>query len=73
VPTTTDKNKKISFWFATGGAGFCISRALAQKMLPVAGNGKFVAIGDKIRFPDDVTMGFIIGKLNWNLNLLTCC
>jgi fringe len=33
-------------------------------MLPVAGNGKFVAIGDKIRFPDDVTMGFIIGELS---------
>jgi fringe len=32
-------------------------------MLPVAGNGKFLAIGDKIRFPDDVTMGFIIGEL----------
>lgn len=31
-------------------------------MMPVAGSGNFVKIGDKIRFPDDVTMGFIIGK-----------
>lgn len=53
----------MTFWFATGGAGFCISRALALKMLPIASSGKFVAIGDKIRFPDDVTMGFIVGKL----------
>lgn len=53
-------NKKVTFWFATGGAGFCLSRSLAEKMLPIAGNGKFVSIGDKIRFPDDVTMGFII-------------
>lgn len=53
-------NKKVTFWFATGGAGFCLSRSLAEKMLPIAGNGKFVSVGDKIRFPDDVTMGFII-------------
>ncbi|XP_062710172.1 fringe glycosyltransferase-like, partial [Aedes albopictus] len=55
-----EANKKVTFWFATGGAGFCISRALALRMLPIASSGKFVAIGDKIRFPDDVTMGFII-------------
>lgn len=53
----------MKFWFATGGAGFCVSRALAMKMLPIAGNGRFVEIGDKIRFPDDVTMGFIIEYL----------
>lgn len=57
------KHKKISFVFATGGAGFCISRALALKMLPIAGNGKFVNIGDKIGLPDDVTMGYIIEYL----------
>ncbi|CAD7082055.1 unnamed protein product [Hermetia illucens] len=59
VPT----NKKITFWFATGGAGFCLSRALTLKMLPIAGGGKFINIGDRIRFPDDVTMGFIIEHL----------
>lgn len=53
----------MKFLFATGGAGFCISRALALKMMPLASNGKFVAIGDKIRFPDDVTLGFIIEHL----------
>lgn len=58
--SSTEVNKKVTFWFATGGAGFCISRALALKMLPIASSGKFVAIGDKIRFPDDVTMGFIV-------------
>lgn len=47
-------------WFATGGAGFCISRALAKKMMPQASNGKFVTIGDKIRFPDDVTLGIYV-------------
>lgn len=57
------ENEKVKFLFATGGAGFCISRALALKMMPLAGNGKFVAIGDKIRFPDDVTLGFIIEHL----------
>ncbi|KXJ69665.1 hypothetical protein RP20_CCG026215 [Aedes albopictus] len=58
--SSNEANKKVTFWFATGGAGFCISRALALRMLPIASSGKFVAIGDKIRFPDDVTMGFII-------------
>jgi fringe protein len=24
--------------------------------------GKFISIGEKIRLPDDVTMGYIIGK-----------
>uniref|UniRef100_W8BZA4 Fringe glycosyltransferase n=1 Tax=Ceratitis capitata TaxID=7213 RepID=W8BZA4_CERCA len=66
-PTSSHKNKtpseKISFWFATGGAGFCLSRALTLKMLPIAGGGKFINIGRKIRFPDDVTMGFIIEHL----------
>lgn len=28
--------RKISFWFATGGAGFCLSRSLALKMKPLA-------------------------------------
>ncbi|XP_032679696.1 fringe glycosyltransferase [Odontomachus brunneus] len=55
--------QKVKFWFATGGAGFCISRALALKMTPVAGGGKFITVGDKIRLPDDVTMGYIIEYL----------
>jgi fringe protein len=59
----TTQNKKVKFWFATGGAGFCISRALALKMMPIAGDGKFMEIGDRIRFPDDVTMGFIVEYL----------
>lgn len=28
---------KIAFWFATGGAGFCLSRSLVSKMIPSAG------------------------------------
>lgn len=56
-------NQKIKFWFATGGAGFCISRALGIKMMSLASNGRLVTIGDKIRFPDDVTLGFIVEYL----------
>nr|KAF7425054.1 hypothetical protein H0235_007492 [Vespula pensylvanica] len=55
--------QKVRFWFATGGAGFCISRALALKMTPLAGGGKFITVGDRIRLPDDVTMGYIIEYL----------
>ena len=28
--------RNSSFWFATGGAGFCVSRTLAMKMAPFA-------------------------------------
>ncbi|XP_018567115.1 fringe glycosyltransferase [Anoplophora glabripennis] len=55
--------KKIKFWFATGGAGFCLSRALALRMTPVASGGRFVSTGERIRLPDDVTMGYIIEHL----------
>ncbi|XP_022243438.1 fringe glycosyltransferase-like [Limulus polyphemus] len=55
-----NSRQKIAFWFATGGAGFCISRALALKMMPFASGGKFISISEKIRLPDDVTMGYII-------------
>lgn len=53
-------SQRISFWFATGGAGFCISRSLGLKMMPIAGGGKFISVGEKIRLPDDVTLGYII-------------
>merc|ERR1712029_62468 len=49
----------VRFWFATGGAGFCLSQSLASKMIPLIGGGKFEDIGDKIRLPDDVTMGYV--------------
>ncbi|XP_071451154.1 fringe glycosyltransferase [Hetaerina americana] len=58
--TSNKAAMKVSFWFATGGAGFCVSRALALRMLPVASGGKFISIGERIRLPDDVTMGYII-------------
>ena len=55
------------FWFATGGAGFCLSRSLASKMAPIAGGGRFESVGDKIRLPDDVTMGYIAHVLDTKL------
>ncbi|OQR78175.1 fringe glycosyltransferase-like [Tropilaelaps mercedesae] len=55
--------KIVSFWFGTGGAGFCISQALALKMKPLASNGRFSSVGESIRLPDDVTMGFLVEVL----------
>ncbi len=52
--------KKLSFWFGTGGAGFCLSSALSRRLLDVAGGGRFAAVADKIRLPDDVTMGYLV-------------
>jgi len=55
--------KKVNFWFGTGGAGFCISRPLAQRMAPLVKAGEFAKIGNKIRLPDDVTVGYIVEVL----------
>ncbi|XP_061882557.1 beta-1,3-N-acetylglucosaminyltransferase lunatic fringe-like [Entelurus aequoreus] len=54
---------KVSFWFATGGAGFCLSRGLALSMRPWASDGAFVATAERIRLPDDCAVGFIVGAL----------
>ncbi|XP_069786309.1 beta-1,3-N-acetylglucosaminyltransferase radical fringe isoform X2 [Narcine bancroftii] len=53
----------VKFWFATGGAGFCISRGLALKMSPWASFGNFISTAEKIRLPDDCTIGYIIESL----------
>lgn len=54
-----DENKRKKFWFATGGAGFCLSRALVVKMSPYISNGKFLESCERIKLPDDCTIGFI--------------
>ncbi|XP_042360911.1 beta-1,3-N-acetylglucosaminyltransferase lunatic fringe [Plectropomus leopardus] len=55
-----NKMKPVNFWFATGGAGFCLSRGLALKMSPWASGGHFMNTAEKIRLPDDCTIGYII-------------
>jgi len=63
-----DGNKKKKFWFATGGAGFCLSRALVNRMDPHISNGKFEQSCERIKLPDDCTIGFISESL-LNVNL----
>jgi len=58
-----NKSEDVSFWFGTGGAGFCLSRALALRMVPLAIGGKFMKICDRIQLPDDVTIGYVAGHL----------
>ncbi|XP_077107519.1 beta-1,3-N-acetylglucosaminyltransferase radical fringe [Ranitomeya variabilis] len=55
-----DGSTSLKFWFATGGAGFCISRGLALKMSPWASMGNFISTAEKVRLPDDCTIGYII-------------
>ncbi|XP_063817307.1 beta-1,3-N-acetylglucosaminyltransferase radical fringe [Pseudophryne corroboree] len=55
-----DGSASLKFWFATGGAGFCISRGLALKMSPWASMGNFISTAEKVRLPDDCTIGYII-------------
>ncbi|XP_054460019.1 beta-1,3-N-acetylglucosaminyltransferase manic fringe [Anoplopoma fimbria] len=54
--------REVRFWFATGGAGFCLSRRLAEKMAPWASGPRFEQTSAKIRLPDDCTVGFIVEK-----------
>lgn len=63
VEDRANLGQKLAFWFATGGAGFCISQALALKMLPFTGGGKLMTAGEQIRLPDDCTIGYIINYL----------
>ncbi|XP_049716081.1 beta-1,3-N-acetylglucosaminyltransferase radical fringe isoform X2 [Elephas maximus indicus] len=53
----------VKFWFATGGAGFCLSRGLALKMSPWAGLGSFMSTAERVRLPDDCTVGYIVEGL----------
>ncbi|NXU85100.1 MFNG acetylglucosaminyltransferase, partial [Xiphorhynchus elegans] len=55
-----NQTKSVRFWFATGGAGFCISRKLASKMVPWASGRNFMSTSELIRLPDDCTVGYII-------------
>ncbi|XP_031204667.1 beta-1,3-N-acetylglucosaminyltransferase manic fringe isoform X2 [Mastomys coucha] len=55
-----NRTKLVQFWFATGGAGFCINRQLALKMVPWASGSRFVDTSSLIRLPDDCTVGYII-------------
>lgn len=59
----TAQMKQVRFWFATGGAGFCLSRGLALKMQPWASDGNFMTTAEHIRLPDDCTVGYIVEAL----------
>ncbi len=48
------------FWFATGGAGFCLSRHLVERARPWILGGRFRQLADDIRLPDDVTVGYLV-------------
>ncbi|XP_008287605.1 beta-1,3-N-acetylglucosaminyltransferase manic fringe [Stegastes partitus] len=54
--------REVRFWFATGGAGFCLSQRLAEKMAPWASGSQFERTSATIRLPDDCTVGFIVEK-----------
>ncbi|XP_042549320.1 beta-1,3-N-acetylglucosaminyltransferase manic fringe [Dipodomys spectabilis] len=59
-PLPHNRTRLVQFWFATGGAGFCINRRLALKMAPWASGSRFVDTSALIRLPDDCTVGYIV-------------
>jgi len=58
-----DGTERVHFWFATGGAGFCLSRSLLRKMQPYIERGRFEALADRLKLPDDVALGYLIEHL----------
>lgn len=60
---TRQEGERLEFWFGTGGAGICISRALADIMKPLMIDGRFSTVASKIDEPDDATLGFIVVHL----------
>ncbi|XP_027728988.1 beta-1,3-N-acetylglucosaminyltransferase manic fringe isoform X2 [Vombatus ursinus] len=59
-PMPNNQMRPVRFWFATGGAGFCINRKLARKMVPWASGPNFLSTSTRIRLPDDCTVGYIV-------------
>ncbi|KAM4838485.1 beta-1,3-N-acetylglucosaminyltransferase manic fringe isoform X1 [Urocitellus parryii] len=59
-PQPRNRTRLVQFWFATGGAGFCINRKLALRMAPWASGSHFVDTSALIRLPDDCTVGYIV-------------
>lgn len=57
-----NKTRDVHFWFATGGAGFCLSRNLAERMAPWASGPRFEQTSAVIMLPDDCTVGFIVER-----------
>uniref|UniRef100_A0A8C9KVP5 RFNG O-fucosylpeptide 3-beta-N-acetylglucosaminyltransferase n=1 Tax=Panthera tigris altaica TaxID=74533 RepID=A0A8C9KVP5_PANTA len=53
----------VKFWFATGGAGFCLSRGLALKMSPWASLGSFMSTAERVRLAGGSTGGQ--GRRSW--------
>lgn len=58
-----DGYNRKKFWFATGGAGFCLSHALVARMSPHISDGKFADSCERVKVPDDCTIGFISESL----------
>ena len=51
------QQKDVEFFFGTGGAGFCLSRSVAEKIGSLSES--LSEIGDRIGLPDDVTVGYL--------------
>ena len=51
------QQRDVSFYFGTGGAGFCLSRTLAEKIGQMSSS--LSQTGNTIGLPDDVTVGYI--------------
>ncbi|KAM9818630.1 beta-1,3-N-acetylglucosaminyltransferase manic fringe isoform 1-T1 [Syngnathus typhle] len=66
-----NQTRQVKFWFATGGAGFCLSRRLAHKMSPWARGPRFQETSAKISLPDDCTVGFIV-EVRLGVSMVHC-
>jgi len=58
----TFKDVDYSFKFAHGGSGFCVSRKLAEMMIPYAYDGRILELTRKTQLNDDCVIGLIINN-----------
>ncbi|XP_075261285.1 fringe glycosyltransferase-like isoform X2 [Convolutriloba macropyga] len=63
-----EKNKEISnvhhFFFATGGAGICLTRSLLESLRELLHPEKFTAECERTGLSDDVLLGYLISNLH---------
>ncbi|GMS83991.1 hypothetical protein PENTCL1PPCAC_6166, partial [Pristionchus entomophagus] len=63
------RNESISFSFGTGGAGFCLSQFVVEKLSELAmRNVTVLTLSNELGLTDDVTLGFIICEISFSID-----
>jgi len=54
-------NYTYTYWFATGGAGYCLSLSLLHELRLLSDKGTTIAsVGNDLQVPDDIALAYLI-------------